>query len=143
MGVYMTTQELTLKLPQQVYDQVRKAAERSQRQVVDVITEALTAAAPAFSTPMNISASLAQLAYLNDAALWQAARSAMMHHQRERLAALHDKQQREKLTASEQQEEAMLLRLYRETILVRAQAAVILQKRGYDIHDVRQFEPLA
>jgi len=40
---------------------------------------------------------LAQMAYLNDAALWQAARSSMTVEQRERLQFLHDKQQREAL----------------------------------------------
>jgi hypothetical protein len=61
--------------------------------------------------------------------------------QRERLAALHDKQQHLPLTAEEHTEEQALLSLYRETLLVRAQAAVLLQQRGYDITDPQQFTP--
>jgi hypothetical protein len=66
----------------------------------------------------------------------------MLPAQRERLEALHDKQQREGLSTEEQQEERTLLELYRETVLVRAQAAVLLKQRGYDISDPQQFAPL-
>jgi hypothetical protein len=67
----------------------------------------------------------------------------MTGEQRERLAALHDKQQREPLTAEERTEEQALLCLYRETLLVRGQAAVLLRQRGYDISDPEQLTPLA
>jgi hypothetical protein len=64
--------------------------------------------------------------------------------QRERLEALHDKQQcGEPLTNAECIEEETLLILSRETLLVRAQAAVLLKQRGYDVSDPTQFTPLA
>lgn len=78
---------------------------------------------------------------LDDAALWQAARATMAPDQRERLAALHDKQQRSGLDADEKAEEAALLALYDETLLVRAQAAVLLKQRGYDVTNPEQFAP--
>ncbi len=143
MGVYMTSQEITLRLPAKVYDQVRKAAERAQRPIGDLIAEALIAAAPMISTPTHVSGSLAQLAYLNDAALLQVARATVQPSQRNRLTFLHDKQQREGLSLQEQDEEQLLLALYRETVLVRAQAAVLLKHRGYDVQDPSQFEPIA
>jgi len=62
--------------------------------------------------------------------------------QRERLEALHGKQQREGLSAEELQEEQALLELYRETLLVRAQAALLLKQRGYDVSDPQPFAPL-
>lgn len=93
--------------------------------------------------PGTMRSALAHLAYLNDAALWQAARTTMTAEQRERLATLHDKQQRELLTAEERTEEQALLRLYRETLLVRGQAAILLRQRGYDISDPEQLTPLA
>jgi len=82
------------------------------------------------------------MAYLNDAALWQASRSTLATEQRERLAALHEAQQRRTLSTEEQIEEQALLKLYREVVLVRAQAAVLLKQRGYDVSDLTQFEPL-
>lgn len=85
---------------------------------------------------------LAQMAYLNDATLWQAARATMSTEQRERLETLHHRQQQQGLTDAEKVEEQALLTLYRETVLIRAQAAVLLKGRGYDISDPQQFTPL-
>jgi hypothetical protein len=139
----MTTQEVTLELPEPIYDQIRRAAEKTQRPINDLLLEAVIAAAPSLDTPAGpLRSALAQLAYLNDAALWQAARSTMLPAQRERLEALHDKQQREGLSTEEAREEQALLELYRETVLVRAQAAVLLKQRGYDTSDPQQFAPL-
>ncbi len=84
---------------------------------------------------------LAQMTYLNDAALWQAARTTMVEAQRERMEELNAKQQREGLIKTEEEEVQSLLTLYRETILVRAQAAVLLKQRGYDVSDPLQFAP--
>ncbi|MCC6551866.1 MAG: hypothetical protein IT372_02440, partial [Polyangiaceae bacterium] len=61
---------------------------------------------------------------------------------RARLEELHDKQQRSGLDAAERAEEQALLDLYHETLLVRAQAAVLLKQRGYDVADPDQFAPL-
>jgi len=111
--------------------------------VNDVLVEAVTAVAPAMDTALeHLRLALAHMAYLNDAALWQAARTTMPPAQRERLAALRDTQQRDTLTPAEQAEEQALLALYRDTLLVRAQAAVLLQQRGYDIAAPEQFTPL-
>jgi predicted ArsR family transcriptional regulator len=132
----MTVQAITLNLPQAVYRQIRQAAEKVGRPVNEVLLEAVAAVAPVIGTgPENLRTALAQMAYLNDAALWQAGRATMTAEQRERLEALHDQQQREGLTAEEEAEERALLSLYRETLLVRAQAAVLLKQRGYDVSE--------
>jgi hypothetical protein len=139
----MTVQAITLNLPETVYEQIRRAAEKAQRPVNEVLVEAVTAVAPVIGIASGeMRTALAQMAYLNDAALWQAARTTMTAEQRERLEALHDQQQRDGLTAEEQAEEQALLALYRETLLVRAQAAVLLKQRGYDVSDPQQFAPL-
>ena len=137
---------VTLDLPEPTYKQIRTAAKRAQRPFNDVLVEAVTAVAPVLgSVSKQLRSDLAQMAYLNDAALWQAARATMSVKQRERLEMLHHEQQskRRPLTPQEQAEEQGLLALYRETILVRAQAAVLLKQRGYDISDLSQFQPLS
>ena len=140
----MTVQAITLNLPQAVYKQIRQAAEKVGRPVNEVLLEAVAAVAPIIGTgPENLRTALAQMAYLNDAALWQAGRATMTAEQRERLEALHDKQQREGLTPDEQAEEQALLSLYRKTLLVRAQAAVLLKQRGYDVSEPLQFGSLS
>ncbi len=139
----MTVQSVTLSLPQTIYEQIRQAAEKAQRPLDEVLVEAVTAVAPVIdSASEQLRTGLAQMAYLNDLALWQAARATMSTEQRERLEALHHRQQQQGLTATEKVEDQALLTLYRETILIRAQAAVLLKGRSYDISDPPQFMPL-
>ncbi len=139
----MTVQAVTLSLPETIYEQIRQAADKAQRPLDEVLVEAVTAVAPVIdSASKQLRAGLAQMAYLNDLALWQAARATMSSEQRERLEALHHQQQQQGLTAIEKVEEQALLTLYRETLLIRAQAAVLLKGRGYDISDPQQFTPL-
>jgi hypothetical protein len=122
-------------------ERAKRLARRSRRPVDEVLVEVLTSALPSDDSDVPaLRASIGQMAYLNDAALWQAARATVPAEQRERLAALHDKQQREVLTDGEQIEMEALERLYRDTVLVRAQAAVLLKQRHYDVSDLTQFE---
>jgi hypothetical protein len=67
----MSGYPVTLELPTAVYDQIRRAAERAHRSVDDVLVEAVTAVASVVdAAPIVLKSALAQLAYLNDAALW-------------------------------------------------------------------------
>ena len=139
----MTVQAITLNLPETIYEQIRRAAEKARRPVDEVLVEAVTAVAPVMHTASGeLRTALAQMAYLNDAALWQVARATMLTEQQERLEALHHKQQSQGLTTEEKAEEQALLALYRETVLVKAQAVLLLKQRGYDVSDPQQFTPL-
>ncbi len=139
----MSAQTIQLDLPETVYQQIQRAAEKTHRPFNDVLIEAVSAVAPVMEMPpSSLRTALAQMTYLNDAALWQAARATMQQSERERMEALHDQLQRTGLSIQERQEEQKLLALYQETILVRAQAAVLLKQRGYDISNLKQFEPL-
>lgn len=133
----------TVTLPDAIYDYLRRAAEKLHRPVDDVLSEAVIAVAPVLENgDKQMCSAFAQLAYLNDAALFQAARSTMTIGQRERLEELNDKQQRELLFEEEHAEAEALTQLYLDTILIRAQAAGLLKFRGYDISDPEQFQPL-
>jgi hypothetical protein len=137
----MTSQTVTLTLPDNLLDRARRLARRSRRPVDEVLVEALTTALPGDDTDVPaLRSSIGQLAYLNDAALWQAARATVPAEQRERLEALHHKGQRTTLNDAEREEMETLERLYQDTVLVRAQAAVLLKQRQYDVADLTQFE---
>ncbi len=139
----MSAQTVQLELPETVYQQIQRAAEKAHRPLNELLVEAVSAVAPVMEMPpSSFRNALAQMAYLNDAALWQAARATMTASQRERLEELHDLLQHAGLGEAERNEEQQLLALYRETILVRAQAAVLLKRRGYDVSNLKQFEPL-
>lgn len=139
----MAVHPVTINLSETVYRQIKRAADVVRRPVDEVVAEAVVAAAPVMDAPASsLRLELAQMAYLNDAALWNAARSTLSTEQRQQLEALHDKQQRTGLTPGEQAQEEALRRLYRETLLVRAQAVALLQQRGYDVSDPTAFHPL-
>jgi DNA-binding helix-hairpin-helix protein with protein kinase domain len=139
----MTIQPVTINLPDKVYQRFQRAARRRKIAVNDMLVEAVAAAISLEDVePVKLRSQIAQMAYLNDAALWQAARATLSLEQRERLAALHETQQSRSLNQDEQAEEQALLQLYQDTILVRAQAAILLKQRGYDVSDPSQFEPL-
>lgn len=139
----MAVHPVTISLPEKVYRQIKRAADAVRRPVDEIVAEAVAAAAPVMDVPASsLRTELAQMAYLNDAALWTAARSTLSKDQQERLEALHDKQQRVGLTAAERAQEQALVKLYRETLLVRAQAVALLQQRGYDVSDPTVFHSL-
>ncbi|MEM7113907.1 MAG: hypothetical protein AAF614_15840 [Chloroflexota bacterium] len=138
----MTIHTITLELPDDIFRQIQNAAERSKRPLKSLLTEAITASVPTLDNPKSIQklrSSLAQMVYLNDAALWQAARATLADVTQQRLEELHDKQQRQKLTITERKEMESLETLYRDTLLVRAQAAFLLKQRDYDVSDPSQF----
>jgi hypothetical protein len=64
----MPVQEITLNLPDTVYEQIRRAAEKAQRPVNDLLVEAVTAVASAMNAaPTSLRSALAQMAYLTEA----------------------------------------------------------------------------
>ncbi|MBE2235194.1 MAG: hypothetical protein IAE85_16985 [Anaerolinea sp.] len=139
----MAVHPVTINLSESVYRQIKRAADVVRRPVDEVVAEAVVAAAPIMDiSTSSLRMELAQMAYLNDAALWKAARATLSKEQRQQLETLHDKQQRVGLTPGEQAQEEALRKLYRETLLVRAQAVALLQQRGYDVSDPRAFQPL-
>ncbi len=130
----MNSQSVTLELPEPLYEQLQARAARRQRTVADEVLDVLTGALPATEAlPDDLEQAIAQLVFLDDAALWQAGRSKMASDAAERLSELNAKRQREGLTESEQQESELLVRQYERSMLVRAQAAALLKQRGHDI----------
>ena len=137
----MAVQPVTLNLPSTLYHQVQRRAEKSHRSVEDELLEVVATAISALELPQEITEAMAQLVFLDDAALRQAARSTMASEQVEQMEALNLKQQREGLTPEECQALAQLLRRYEHVMLVRAKAAALLKERGYDVSNPDLFTP--
>ena len=133
----MTVQDVTIRLPKALYEQLQSRAARRQRTVPDEVLDVLTGATPATEAlPDDLERAIAQLVSVDDAALWQAARSHMPTNAVERLQELNLKRQREGLVEAEQQESDQLIRQYERSMLVRAQAAALLKQRGHDISTI-------
>lgn len=133
----MTLQTVTVRLPDVLYQQIEQRARRMRRSVEDELVAVVAAALPTLDDlPADIADEMAQLAFLTDDELWQAARTTLTPPESERMQTLLLKRQREGLTEQEQQEAERLLRRYDRTMLVRAQAAVLLKERGYDVSNL-------
>ena len=128
---------IRITLPQELYQQVRQSATQSKRSIED---EIIAVVEYAFAKDENweqissdIDSALQQLAYLDDQELWQAARQVAPVELSNQMQELVFKQQAQGLTDSEQQEARQLQHYAHKLMLVRAEAALLLKKRGHDI----------
>jgi hypothetical protein len=129
----MTVQAVTLRLPDILYRRLEQRAREKRRSVEDELVSVVSSALPTIDDlSADIAGDMAQLTFLTDAELWQAARSQIPERDAERMQALLWKRQREDLSAAETREVARLGHRANRTMLVRAQAAVLLKERGYD-----------
>jgi hypothetical protein len=130
--VPMTTQELTLTVPEIVFRHLQERAQQTQQTIEDAALEALAAAVTTSDMlPPDLESTLASLTLLNDSELWHAAQSRQSKDETERLAELNDMRQRDGLTDTEVHEAAILLHHYERAMLVRAQASQLLKQRGF------------
>ena len=83
--------------------------------------------------PSELANELAQLALLDDHALWQAAQTEVSVEEAEQMQRLVWQQQRDGLSVREQKQAQRLLQRYNRTMLVHAKAAVLLKERGFNI----------
>lgn len=135
----MNTQPITVQMPDDLYERLQLLAEKRQNSVE---SELLAVVANALPPEEELSAELNQilndLSLLSDKELWQAARSHLPRSATQRLEFLHHKRQREGLTAAERDEDTTLLAQYEKYLLIRAQAAVLLKERNYDVSELIQ-----
>jgi len=138
----MTLQTVTLRLPTRLYQQIKQRAYEARRSVEDelvsTVRTSLTTTDDLAGIHPDIATEMAQLTFLDDHHLWRAAQQGVPLEQSERIQALTLKQQAEGLTQSEQEEAEQLRHFAHRVMLVRAEAAVLLKKRGVDISSLRQ-----
>ncbi len=125
---------ITLNLPEPVYQHVARRARQMQRTIEDELLAAAAGTIPELSA--DLEHDLAQLAYLTDDELWQAARTMLPNADNQRAQQLVSKQQSAGLSKSEQCAMNTLLQHFDRTMLVRAQAALLLKQRGFDISEL-------
>ncbi len=130
----MSTQTLTLHLPDSLYTRLQQRAQQFNRSLEAELLELLNTAVPADeSLPDSLAEDVARLEGMDDAKLRQAARSKLSVNEATQLEALHLKRQSEGLTESESTKLAELIGQYERTMVIRACAAVILKQRGHDL----------
>lgn len=128
--------QVILNLPAPLYQRVRRTAESMRRSVEDVLLDSVaTALPPLTGLPDEVSDDLASLAFLNDSALWDVARSMLPAEHHHRMEELLAKKSQGRLNKQEQQVLDQLVQDYETLVLRRSQAALLLQRRGYDMSD--------
>ena len=135
----MAVQNVTIRLPDNLYHQVKQRARRMQRSVEEEVVAVVEVALPALDTlPTEIADEMGQLVFLTDHELWQAARVTMTSVENRRMQALLLKQQLEGLSPEEETEAERLAQRHERVMLIRAQAAALLKERGQDVSDLIQ-----
>src|SRR5207247_7254610 len=120
--------------PSTLYQRLKKRAEQAERSVEDEMLEMLASYVPdGNELPAETQEALASLNTLNDESLGRAAENRLAAELSAELEMLHFKQQREGLSHAEAARCAELVRAYEKAMLIRAQAAVLLKKRGFDV----------
>jgi hypothetical protein len=121
----MTTQ-VTVTLRDDVYHNAEQLAQSTGREVADVVAAMFQASFPVVA-PLELSKPIEEL---TDNEVLTLADSRMDTAQNTRMSALLEKQQSDHLDAVEQHELSMLLYVYQEGSLLKAQALVEAVKRG-------------
>ena len=136
----MTTQTLTLEIGDALYQRLLERASRVQRTVE---AEALDLVAQGVLDQIEpeLEAAITELRFLDDSALWQAARIHMDPAGAAQLETLHTKRQREGLSAEEAELARVLAGMYERAMVIRAEAAALLYERGYDVSELRSDPP--
>lgn len=134
----MSSQSITLDLPDPLYEQLKQRAGLAHRTVEAELLEVVSTIVPiAEELTPAIKDLLTQMQTLEDKALWQVAYRRLSTKANAQLQSLNYKRQREGLTEAEALKSNALLREYERIILLRAQAARLLKERGYDISELQ------
>jgi hypothetical protein len=131
----MTTETVTLQIPEIIYQRLANTARAQHRPLEEVIVHALEVGSPPESddAPEEFQADLAALDKLDDRSLWQIARSHKTPEQMEQYNFLLARNSSCNITDAERLE---LIKLRHEAdrfMLCKAQASVLLRWRGHQV----------
>ncbi len=130
----MPAQAITLHLPGSLYDHFKERAKRARRSLEAELLKAVEAAGPeSDELPPQLARAVSELHELDDEALWRVARDHLPRKAAHELEALNHKQQREGLSSAEEETATRLVEAYERFLLLRAEAAGLLQERGHDV----------
>ena len=133
---------VTIDLPEALLHQLESESHNQRRSVGEIIRDLVIQSwQPLPRLPDDIEAELAALPSLSDEALWLLARSTLTKAEQQELTILTGTAKTRTLKPTEAERLETLLDRYDRTILRRAQAATLLQKRGYDLSDPAVLQP--
>jgi hypothetical protein len=130
----MTTQTVSVQVPEPIFRKLKRAADVTCRPVEEVLAATLNAALPEPSgLPPELADELASMHLFSDDALWAATEPSLSPTEQRRLGQLNRIAGQRPLTKAEEAEQEQLLAAYHRSVLRRAQALAILAQRGHPI----------
>ncbi len=128
------TLTVAIDLPDPMVQQLKSFAREHKRSVDDVVRDwVIKELPPTPSLPNEVETELAAFANLSDDVLWMLARNALGKAEQGELASLNMKARQGALTKPEIARQDELLHAYDRTMVRRAEAAHLLQVRGYNL----------
>lgn len=135
----MAVQNVTIRLSETLYDQVKQRAHRMRRSVEEEVVAVVEDALPVLDAlPVEMVDEMEQLSFLSDQELWQAARATMTVAENQRMQWLLLKRQNERLSTDEEAEAELLVQRQERIMLLRGRAAMLLRARGQDVSSLIQ-----
>lgn len=136
------TRPIIIELPVPAAEQLEEEASRQKMNARELAREfVLERLSELPLLPDDVEAELAAFHQLSDNVLWLIARTALTTDEQAELAYFNDEAQSRHLTHDEEARRDVLLEAYDRVMLRRAQAAAILQSRGYDLSDPSVLKP--
>lgn len=133
----MSRQAITVELSEEVYEQVKRAAQGMNHPVEQVLANIVRAATPSLEkVPAEYRSELASLEILGDEQLWQIARSQLPSEQQLRSERLLRKLHSDGLTDREQQSLTRLRKKADQLTLRKSYAYLLLKYRGHRIRSL-------
>jgi hypothetical protein len=131
---------LTLELPEDVYESVRRAAKGMNQPLEQALVSIVRAATPSLEkVPPEYRAALQAMEDLGDDELRRISRSRLAPARQRRLERLLDKNQRGELTDRDRHALGELRRDGDRLMLQRAYAALLLKYRGHRVPNLEDF----
>ena len=132
----MTQGSVSIEIPNNLFEQLKRRAELMHRPVEDLVIQTLAAGSPAAGElPADLAAELEAMANFSDDALWSATKPSISRAERSRLEHLNQLAGERQLSSAEAEEQSQLLAAWLRSLARRAHAFSILQLRGHPLPD--------
>jgi hypothetical protein len=138
----MSRQAVTVELPEEIYDKVKRAARATRRPVKQMLVRILKSAMPSLDEiPPEYRAELERMETFSDAELREAANARLSSTRQRQLNHLLRKKQAHGLSEREQQSLTELSKEADRLTLCRAYAYLLLKQRGHQIPALAELKP--
>lgn len=130
----MTTETITLELPESLYRSAHQIAQATKRPLADVVADSLAHTLPPLDDISPEEAqSLALMSSMDDAALWREAEAMLLPEEAAELQALLDQQSTGTLKGREAGRLRALMDEYGRLLVRKSHAWLLLARRGYKV----------